>query len=77
LHIDSQEVAFALLVVCLGFFWGQVGTHKFHLFSFVFVDELGLILFVKVLMIYECFFLRLLLKLEIEEFHQICNMESE
>jgi hypothetical protein len=70
-------VAFALLVVCLGIMLGQVGIHKFHLLSFVFVDELGLILFVKVLMIYECLFLELFLKLEIEESHQYYSMANE
>jgi hypothetical protein len=43
---------------------GQLGTHMFHLFFFVFDDELGLILFVKILSIYEFIILALFLKFE-------------
>ncbi len=63
-------------MVCLEIMLSQLGTHKFHLLSFVFVDELGLILFVKVLMIYECLFLELFLKFEIWEFHQILQHDK-
>jgi hypothetical protein len=60
-------------VVCLGIVLGQVGTHMFHLFLFVFDDELGLILFVKILLIYEFILLALFLKFEAKEFHQISH----
>ncbi len=58
-------------MVCLGIVLGQMGIHTFHLFFFVFDDELGLILFVKILLIYEFILLTLFLKFEAKKFHQI------
>jgi hypothetical protein len=66
-------LAFALLVVCLGIVLDLVGIHKFNFFSFEFVDELGLILFVKVLLIFEFLLLGLFLKLEAKKIHQILH----
>jgi hypothetical protein len=60
-------------VVYLGIVLGQVGTHMFHLFFFVFDDELELILIVKILLIYEFILLALFLKFEAKEFHQILH----
>jgi hypothetical protein len=60
-------------VVCLGIVLGQVGTHMFHLFFFIFDDELGLILSVKFLLIYEFILFAFFLKFEAKKFHQILH----